>query len=77
MSSLTRLAHLPKMLWSSRNSLQESFLTGTVFVTFFLFNSFISLADNRNDMRLHMDNEEGEEISNVNFHDESFYNHWR
>ncbi len=24
-----------------------------------------------------MDNEEGEEISNVNFHDESFYNHWR
>jgi hypothetical protein len=44
---------------------------------FIFYSLFISLADNRNDMRLHMDNEEGEEISNVNFHDESFYNHWR
>ena len=36
-----------------------------------------SLPDNRQQMRFKMDSGDGEEISNVNFDDETFYEHWR
>ncbi len=38
---------------------------------------FFYIADNRDQMRLNMDHEDGDEISNVNFDDPQFYQHFR
>ncbi len=49
---------------------------GTAIVKSLLF-PYLYIADNRDQMRLNMDHEDGDEISNVNFDDPEFYQHFR
>jgi hypothetical protein len=66
------------MLWSSRNS-QQDFIHMEIAIVSLIYQvdiSILFIAKNFDEMKRNKDKGDGEMVSNVNFHDDKFYEHF-